>query len=272
MWKRIGQASIWFAIYFGLQNIISIICVVAKFLFNPSLMSDLSQPDLLADTIMDITMDIIMPTMIVSALLMILIYIIYKRVTHQSLDLRSIEWQKALFFTGVACVLNVVTNLSVTLVQNIMPSGWVDSLNESIDTVSKGPALWMVILGTGILIPIMEEITFRYGIHKTLSKYSVKLAFVVSSVLFGLMHGNPIQIVYAIIIGLVFAYVYTKTDNLCYPVIMHMVNNISSLLVGYYPSALSYIITVTGLGAAVIIFTYTACPNVRNMFQKKLAK
>lgn len=268
MLKRIVQSAAWFMAYFMLQNIISVALVVGKVLTSPDLMEQMMESEKMIDVVMNATMATIIPALIISAILYIGIYLIHCKVIHKRLDVFTIDWQKVLFFIGVGGVFNVVANVGVSVISALLPDGWLEALTESTDMVTTGQPLWVLILGTGILIPIMEELTFRYGIHKTLAKHNIVLAYIASSVVFGLMHGNPIQIVYAALFGWLLAYVYTKTDNLWYPIILHAVNNTSSLLLQYFPSTTIYICAVAGGGALLVLFAYRAFPRVKTMLKK----
>ncbi len=76
-----------------------------------------------------------------------------------------------------------------------------------------------------ILAPLLEEFVFRKQIIDRLGRYGEKTAILFSAVSFALFHMNLFQFFYAFALGLVFAYVYTRTHRLRYPVIMHMIIN-----------------------------------------------
>jgi membrane protease YdiL (CAAX protease family) len=80
-------------------------------------------------------------------------------------------------------------------------------------------------LFTVLLAPFMEEFLFRKQIIDRLGKYGEKTAILFSGITFGLFHLNLFQFFYAFGLGVIFAYVYTRTRMLRYPVIMHMVIN-----------------------------------------------
>lgn len=78
---------------------------------------------------------------------------------------------------------------------------------------------------TVLLAPLMEEFIFRKQIIDRLGKYGEETAIFFSAITFGLFHMNLFQFFYAFGLGLMFAYVYTRTRMLRYPVIMHMIIN-----------------------------------------------
>lgn len=267
MWNKIGKAAIWFAVYFVLQNVVSTLYVIG-ILFSRGISDIPSEPTELMTVVTNIVMETVIPAMIISSVLFILIYVMYRYMKHTPLDIKTASWQKMLFFAGLACIGNVITNLLLNLVIQILPEKWVSSLSTSVGLVSTGQSLWIIILCTGILIPIMEELTFRYGIYGSLSEYNPKMALIVSSIIFGLIHGNIIQIVYAVIIGFILGYVYAKTHNIWYSIVLHAVNNTCSVLVDSFPSTLSYVITIIAIGVVLSVITYIKCPEIKQMFKK----
>ena len=76
-----------------------------------------------------------------------------------------------------------------------------------------------------IIAPIFEELTFRGFALRGLQKYGKVLALTVSSILFGLVHGNPFHAISAFCAGLLFGYV-TMEYSLVWSIALHMVNNL----------------------------------------------
>ena len=83
-----------------------------------------------------------------------------------------------------------------------------------------------------IMAPLMEELLVRGGMQGHLMrKWKNPLwAIVVSSLIFGLIHGNPAQSFFAFILGLVFGWVYYRTGSLLPCMLMHFINNGTSVL------------------------------------------
>jgi hypothetical protein len=135
----------------------------------------------------------------------------------------------ALTFIGIALVLNFITDICVNIASNYVDSSDVSALEESLSAaLTFNP--FVSLICTGILIPILEECVFRYGICRNLSKINTALGIIASSVLFGIMHGNVIQDVYACALGLVFATIYVISNNICYTMLMHIAINSSSII------------------------------------------
>ena len=106
-----------------------------------------------------------------------------------------------------------------------------------IDTTLEMDALFydsprLLILAVVVIIgPIFEELIFRKHLLDRLVKYGELPAAVASALLFALYHGNFSQFFYAFFVGLIFAYIYVKTGNIKYSIVLHMaVNFCGSLL------------------------------------------
>lgn len=112
-------------------------------------------------------------------------------------------------------------NLIGTLLSMVLSGGSAQNglLNYAMDT-SLLKILVMVVLA-----PLVEEYVFRKQIIDRCVRYGEKTAIFFSAITFGLFHMNLFQFFYAFGMGLIFAYAYTRTRSLRYPVIMHMIIN-----------------------------------------------
>lgn len=72
--------------------------------------------------------------------------------------------------------------------------------------------------------PIAEELVFRGFILKSLEKYGKTFAIIISSILFGLMHTNLIQSIFAMIVGFILGYV-AMNYSLKWSILLHAINN-----------------------------------------------
>ena len=79
----------------------------------------------------------------------------------------------------------------------------------------------------GIFSPLAEELVFR-GILFTQGKTLMKTSYaaILSSALFGLYHGNSIQMIYSVALGLVLAYAYHYSGQFIVPVVLHSIINV----------------------------------------------
>lgn len=99
-----------------------------------------------------------------------------------------------------------------------------------LDQISKDPSVMFVM--AVMMAPIFEEIVFRGIIQKGLINKGISpaKAILFSSLIFGLVHGNPWQFAGAFLLGLVLGLVYYKTKSLLLPILLHGFNNLMSTL------------------------------------------
>lgn len=83
-----------------------------------------------------------------------------------------------------------------------------------------------------LFAPIAEELAFRGVIFKYSKKsFGIVGCAVLSALLFGLMHFNPLQSLYAIPIGAALAYIAYKYDSVIPAIIGHVINNSIAMII-----------------------------------------
>ncbi|MBP5173266.1 MAG: CPBP family intramembrane metalloprotease [Bacteroidales bacterium] len=110
-------------------------------------------------------------------------------------------------------------------------------LEEALKSMTSG-TLWVNFLCVSIFAPIFEEWLCRGMVLRGLLDRGVKpiWAILFSAVFFGLIHMNIWQMVPAIILGLIFGYVYWKTRSLKLTMLMHFTNNTFALILSHTDS------------------------------------
>lgn len=91
------------------------------------------------------------------------------------------------------------------------------------------PYLVLEVVLTGIIGPFAEELMFRGVILRRLSIVSQRFAIFASALIFGMMHGNLLQMVMCFCIGLVLGYAAVKTGSLLLPIAGHMFINLFAI-------------------------------------------
>lgn len=77
--------------------------------------------------------------------------------------------------------------------------------------------------------PIIEELLMRGIVFNIIKKHSLILAYIISSLVFAVMHGTLIHLYVGFIVGLFFAIVYQTTGKLKYNIICHILYNFLSI-------------------------------------------
>lgn len=131
-------------------------------------------------------------------------------------------------------VLMYVGNLVGVFLNNVIGSitGKIPE-NDVANIISDIP-MWLIILIIVVIGPIVEELICRKFMIDRLSVFGDHIAIIFSAVAFGMLHANLYQFFYAALLGLVLGYVYTKTRNVKYTIIMHMAFNFFGSIIALY--------------------------------------
>lgn len=121
--------------------------------------------------------------------------------------------------------------------------------------VVTGGSLWVTAIFTVLCAPVFEEILFRKLICDKVIKYGEGCAVVLSGLIFGLFHMNFNQFFYAFFLGCFFAFIYVKTGNLKYTILLHMTINFFGSVLGVIIMTLDQ----TKPYAAAISAVYSLC-------------
>lgn len=88
----------------------------------------------------------------------------------------------------------------------------------------------MCVMGTAIIPAICEEFAMRCCSLGLLRNYGKAFGVAAVSIVFGLIHGNVIQFVFAGVVGLILGYVTVKTDSVIPAIFIHGFNNSMSVI------------------------------------------
>lgn len=94
-------------------------------------------------------------------------------------------------------------------------------------------------IGATVVPPIVEEFAMRGAVMGSLRKYGDGFAIFASSLLFGLVHGNLMQIPFAFIVGLALGFAVIKTGSIWTGVIIHAINNGAATLMSWATEGMS---------------------------------
>ena len=128
----------------------------------------------------------------------------------------------------IMVLLNLFTMGFLWIVGNFKGS---DVVNPLENVISNSSVLATIIFA-GILSPIIEEVLFRGVMLNKLRTYGDKIAIITTALLFGLFHENFSQFFYAVGLGMIFAYVTSKTGTIKYSIGIHIMINMMGSVIG----------------------------------------
>ncbi|EGY79867.1 CPBP family intramembrane glutamic endopeptidase [Peptoniphilus indolicus] len=172
---------------------------------------------------------------LISLLLIILFFPLYKWITKNKITLQPIKSNFILLSIPFSLALGGISYIVLDLIERfLVPIGILkDEFTDfsNMWTQFENGAYFWVFLSIVFIGPLFEEILFRGIVYNFLEKYKSGLfPAILSGVLFGIWHGQAVQSIYTAIMGLILGYTYMKTKNLFYPVLLHMLNNFYSTL------------------------------------------
>lgn len=157
---------------------------------------------------------------------------------------------------GGCLLANYITGLLRTFVEGFGIYSTYSALQDPSSTVD----VIMIFIGTALIPPLIEEFALRGILMQSMRKYGNLFAIVASAFVFGVFHGNAVQIPFAFLCGLVLGYAVMATESLWTGIIIHALMNamsgISSALIYYFDEYTSntffYIGSAVGITAGII--------------------
>lgn len=141
-------------------------------------------------------------------------------------------WGMALMVTVVTWACSFITDPVVSALPD-MP----EELKTMFEQMMQDGPLWVTVVSTVIFAPIFEEWLCRGMVLRgLLQKVHPAWAMVISALFFALIHLNPWQAVPAFVTGILLAYVYYRTGSLKLTILMHAVNNGTSVIISQLPA------------------------------------
>jgi membrane protease YdiL (CAAX protease family) len=149
------------------------------------------------------------------------------------LALRCPSWSHlVLALLGLPGLIVIATGIDA-LARRVLPS--IMDLEQTMALIGKWP--WPVgVLVIGLGPGIGEELWFRGFLGRGLVSRHGFVGILLTSLLFGLIHLEPRQVAYAIVIGFLLHLSYLATRSLLVPILVHTVNNSLSVLAMHSPT------------------------------------
>ena len=163
-------------------------------------------------------------------ILAIILFIMYRKDIKKYLkDLKNrfiTIIDKGFLYWTIGLIVMIISNI---IIMKFFPIAKANNESSVQEIIKSLPIL--SIISVGILGPIIEEFTFRKAFYDIFKNKD--LFIIISGLVFGLMHvvfslKTGWDLLYVIpygALGISFAYMYVKTDNLFTSMMMHMIHN-----------------------------------------------
>lgn len=130
---------------------------------------------------------------------------------------------------GICVCLGITKLVTIFPIDNI-----IGSYEEVVDSYNQS-SIELRALVLCVLVPIAEELVYRGMFYKRLKEYfDTTIAAYIAAILFGVVHMNLVQGLYAFLCALILIYVYEKYKTIFASIFLHMVVNTMALVSGEF--------------------------------------
>lgn len=197
------------------------------------------------EMIMDVLMKYMFVILILSGGISLFIYESLLRSKGKKL-LKTCNFKK---IPGKDYLINGILAIALTFVTSgfiLYVGKYFPSYNEVANTIGGSMDTIFGIITLVILVPIFEEILFRGLVFTELkSNMNIAAAVILQAFLFGLIHGNILQGIYAFTLGVITALVVVWSKSIMSSITVHVFFNISGTL--FAPMVIHYTSQYTAL-------------------------
>lgn len=130
--------------------------------------------------------------------------------------------------TNILFVMGITICISVSLnnIISMSPLMQVSTEYQNASNAFYGSSIWLELLGSAIITPILEELLHRGVVYGRLRRMMrMWPAVIVSALVFAALHFNIVQFTYAFLLGIVFALFVEKTGHIYPAILAHIVAN-----------------------------------------------
>ena len=212
-------------VYLALSQGISIVYMfIAAFKLGLESGGQIGSVEEVTNQLMDMVADKTMLLTLIGAVIAIpVIYFVFYDKKEEKCRKKSSYIWVVLLGIGACVLLNMLISLS-----------GLPNLSKTYQELSKliyTGNFFLELITAGFVVPIAEELIFRGVLFKRMRDVAgLTWGIIVSSVIFGLVHGNLVQFVYATLLGAVMCFVYIRCKNIIAPILLHMAANTISVL------------------------------------------
>lgn len=174
-------------------------------------------------------------------------------------------------FSWVSCgmIWCLISNIVVNIIINIVKEMGYELTQGEMLKPNSVFACIILVFSTAVIPAIIEEFAMRCCTLGVLRKYGAGFSVLAVSVVFGLLHGNVIQFVYAFLVGLFLAYVTINTGSVVPAILIHGFANGLSVVQDIVKFAADEKTADNALSAVVVFWMVSAVIGLIYLIVKK---
>ncbi len=257
LFKQLGKVVCYFILFYGMQLIVTIVFMYSYIILKTVKMAMGGQalnPDIVIMQAANYTLENTNLIGVLSGSLTLLtlwlFFWIRKKKLYAETGIVALSGRYVPYIVLLGITLAVTVSFGLAL----LPESWLEAYAQQ-SAYAVGDSVILMVMSNMIMAPIVEEIIFRGLILSRLRKaMPIGWAIAISSLLFGLVHGQILWMSYAFVLGIIMSLVVIKTDSLVASIILHMVFNIFGTVVPLVGSGITSVTVVAAVaGVAVVI-------------------
>ena len=162
--------------------------------------------------------------------LLIILYLLRKEILIELNSRASLPWGKYIGWGILGMFLAMFSQSIAVYIMELIGLPLVSENTQSI--VEMVEMSFIIIVAPALIGPILEEIVFRKVLFGALmERFGFFISSILSSLVFAIVHVDFTHTLVYVFMGLVFCYLYKKTESIITPILAHMFMN-SLVLIG----------------------------------------
>ena len=198
----------------------------------------MGQAERLLGAVQDKLVEILLIANLVTLLIICLMFHLRRKSPVREMGVYFVNPFRFITFALFGTALNVFFSVTIPLLP--LSEEMLESVNSQFADLYSGAPLAVQILTVAVVTPVVEELIFRgLGITRLSSVVGSIGAAVITSVVFGFAHGTLVAILYAALMGFVFAMMYVKYDSVIPSLVAHAFFNLASFWLAEVPEGMA---------------------------------
>lgn len=256
--KQLGKAVCYGLVFVGIQLVMGMAFGIAYGVWigvESAMTGAMLNEQQIEEKLMEFTMASMNWLVLVSGVLTVLVlwvfFAIRKKKLCREAQIHRLNWKGILMFGLLGIAISFCVSFCLSLLP--IPESVMEEYMEQASGLEQG-SVWLRLLATVIVGPIVEELVFRGLVQSRLRKaMKPAVAILLTSVAFGLLHGQPLWMAYTIVFGVILGIVAEKAKSITPAIMIHIGFNSVSVFGEYIGDSVASVILIGAFSIVVII-------------------
>ena len=194
----------------------------------------ISQAESLITATSEKLVEILLISNLVTFLVLCLIFHLGRKSPAKCMGVNFVNPFRFITFAVFGSALNVFVSMTISLLP--LPDEMLEIIDSQFASLYTGAPLAVQILTVALVTPVVEELIFRgIGMRKLIPAAGKAGAVIITSLVFGFAHGTAAAVLYACVMGAIFAVMYVRYESVLPSVAAHAFFNLASFWIAELP-------------------------------------